>query len=72
MPVTTAENVDEYPTAMLATARCDRCGGQAYVEVALIGGLSLLFCAHHATAYWDKLVTMEARISDHRTSLQAR
>jgi hypothetical protein len=64
-------NVKEYPTAMLATSRCDRCGGQAYVEVALTGGTSLLFCSHHATAHWDKLVSMHARISDHRLFLRA-
>ena len=66
-----AGNVREYPTPMLATSRCDRCGGQAYVEVALSGGASLLFCSHHATANWDKLVSMQARISDHRLFLRA-
>ncbi len=67
----TAENVREYFSPMLATSRCDRCGGQAYVEVTLVSGTSLLFCGHHASANWERLVTMGARISDHRTFLLA-
>jgi hypothetical protein len=34
--------------------RCDRCGAQAFVRVLLASG-DLLFCAHHAKAYEDKL-----------------
>jgi len=34
--------------------RCDRCGAQARVRVVLAQG-DLLFCAHHAKAYEDKL-----------------
>lgn len=59
---------------MLATARCDRCGAQAYVEVALDmdgDNAPLLFCASHATQAWPKLITLNAMISDHRPFLQA-
>ena len=35
--------------------RCDRCGAQAYVRVVLAGGGDLLFCAHHAKVYAEKL-----------------
>jgi len=35
--------------------RCDRCGAQAYVQVQLLAGAELLFCAHHARQYEDKL-----------------
>ena len=67
--MTTTENVKEYPgVGMLATSRCDKCGGQAYVEATLKGG-SLLFCAHHGTANWDKLVGLKAKIADHRKFL---
>ncbi len=39
----------------LSTAdRCDRCGAQAFVRVLLTSG-DLLFCAHHAKVYEDKL-----------------
>lgn len=34
--------------------RCDRCRAQAFVRVMLTSG-DLLFCAHHAKAYEDKL-----------------
>jgi hypothetical protein len=43
------------PTPTLTAAdRCDRCGAQARVRVVLAAG-DLLFCAHHAKAYEDKL-----------------
>lgn len=40
--------------ALTAADRCDRCGAQAFVRVVLSSG-DLLFCAHHAKAYEDKL-----------------
>jgi hypothetical protein len=39
---------------LTAADRCDRCGAQAFVRVVLTSG-DLLFCAHHAKAYEDKL-----------------
>lgn len=55
---------------MLATSRCDRCGGQAYVEVLLHDSkASLLFCAHHASLHWMKLLSLNCTISDHRPFL---
>lgn len=39
---------------LTAADRCDRCGAQAFVRVVLGSG-DLLFCAHHAKAYEDKL-----------------
>ena len=43
------------PSSTLTAAdRCDRCGAQAFVRVLLTSG-DLLFCAHHAKAYEDKL-----------------
>ncbi len=43
------------PSLTLSAAdRCDRCGAQARVRVVLASG-DLLFCAHHAHAYEDKL-----------------
>ena len=46
---------DTAPTTSLTAAdRCDRCGAQARVRVVLTTG-DLLFCAHHAKAYEDKL-----------------
>ncbi|MCW2599729.1 MAG: hypothetical protein JWM02_1558 [Frankiales bacterium] len=42
------------PTTLTNADRCDRCGAQARVRVVLTTG-DLLFCAHHAKAYEDKL-----------------
>jgi hypothetical protein len=67
-----ASNVSLIGTeGMAATERCDRCGGQAYVEVALRSGGTLLFCAHHASEHSGKLVTLDATITDHRPYLKA-
>ena len=56
--------------SMDATHRCDRCGAQAYVEVALGSGGTLLFCAHHGTEHWDVLMAKpDAMIADHRPRL---
>ena len=42
------------PTTLTHADRCDRCGAQARVRVVLASG-DLIFCAHHAKAYEDKL-----------------
>jgi len=42
------------PATLTAADRCDRCGAQARVRVVLATG-DLVFCAHHAKAYDDKL-----------------
>lgn len=42
------------PSTLTHADRCDRCGAQARVRVVLNAG-DLLFCAHHAKAYEDKL-----------------
>ena len=34
-------------TTLATTARCDRCGAQAYIMAELPGGSQLLFCGHH-------------------------
>jgi len=39
---------------LTAADRCDRCGAQARVRVVLATG-DLLFCAHHAKQFEDKL-----------------
>jgi hypothetical protein len=42
------------PSTLTHADRCDRCGAQARVRVVLGSG-DLMFCAHHAKAYEDKL-----------------
>ncbi len=60
------------PKATLTAAdRCDRCGAQAYVRVRLGSGGELLFCAHHAKAYDDKLRTVAVDIQDETDKLTA-
>ena len=39
---------------LVASDRCDECGAQAYIRVALESG-ELLFCAHHGNANKEKL-----------------
>lgn len=56
---------------MSAIHRCDRCGAQAYVEVMLSAGGTLLFCAHHADEHNDKIMKLDAVIADHRPFLAA-
>jgi hypothetical protein len=68
---------DEQVNAMLALKelnandRCDRCGAQAYVLIAVNNGSThLLFCAHH----WDKVKTNDSlvMVRDDRSRLLAR
>jgi hypothetical protein len=56
---------------MDAIDRCDRCGGQAYVEVMLNKGGTLMFCAHHANEHDDMIMALDAVIADHRPFLAA-
>src|SRR3546814_15569021 len=51
--VTTA--VAPSSAALTAVDRCDRCGAQAYLRVALASGLELLFFAHPAREHGEKL-----------------
>jgi hypothetical protein len=53
-------------TRLTAEDRCDRCGAQAYVQVELVGGAELLFCAHHARQYEAKLREVAIAIHDER------
>ena len=54
--------------ALTALDRCDRCGAQARVRVVLASG-DLLFCAHHAHAYEDKLKAAAVDYVDETASL---
>jgi hypothetical protein len=53
------------PVRLTAVDRCDSCGAQAYVQVWLApDGAELLFCAHHAHQYEDKLRDIAIAIHD--------
>lgn len=56
------------PTTLTAVDRCDRCGAQARVRVVLASG-DLLFCAHHAKAYEDKLRASAVEYVDETATL---
>ncbi|MCW2498682.1 MAG: uncharacterized protein JWN87_358 [Frankiales bacterium] len=56
------------PTTLTHADRCDRCGAQARVRVVLTSG-DLLFCAHHAKAYEDKLKTSALEWVDETATL---
>jgi hypothetical protein len=53
------ENDVELDSAFQLTAldRCDSCGAQAYVRATMSTG-DLLFCAHHAAEFKEKLSTI--------------
>ncbi len=53
-----------------AADRCDRCGAQAYVRVALTGG-ELLFCAHHYREHAPKFADVATHIHDETDRLLA-
>lgn len=53
---------------LTAENRCDRCGAQAYVRVAMHAG-DLMFCAHHARQHGDKIVEVALDMEDHRHQL---
>ncbi len=57
---------------LTAADRCDRCGVQAYVQVELFDGADLLFCAHHARQYEDKLREVALVIHDESNRLAAK
>jgi hypothetical protein len=66
----TATVTPPVPSAQTLTNadRCDRCGAQARVRVVLATG-DLLFCAHHAKAYEDKLRASAVEYVDETASL---
>ena len=68
----TSVNATVTPTAptstLTAVDRCDRCGAQARVRVVLAAG-DLLFCAHHAKAYEDKLRASAVEYVDETAAL---
>ena len=59
-----SEQVILEQTPLNAVDRCDRCGAQACVRATLLNGGELLFCAHHAKEYSERLKTVAANIQD--------
>ena len=53
---------------LTAADRCDRCGAQARVRVVLVTG-DLMFCAHHAKAYDEKLRATAVEYVDETSTL---
>ena len=64
-----SEQVILEQTPLNAVDRCDRCGAQAYVRATLLNGGELLFCAHHAKEYSERLKTIAANIQDETSKL---
>lgn len=52
--------------------RCDRCGAQAFVRAVLPGGSDLLFCAHHARAYDERLRAVASHVVDESDRINAK
>ena len=59
------------PSPLTASDRCDRCGAQAYLRVDLAGG-ELLFCAHHAAEFKEKVQPIALDWHDESSRLLAR
>ena len=53
---------------LTAYDRCDSCGAQAYIRVA-IGTSELLFCAHHGKKYQEKLEAVASEWHDESAKL---
>jgi hypothetical protein len=64
-----SEQVILEQTPLNAVDRCDRCGAQAYVRATLLNGGELLFCAHHAKEYSERLKSVAANIQDETSKL---
>ena len=58
------------PATLSSADRCDRCGAQARVRVVLASG-ELIFCAHHAKAYEDKLKVNALHWVDETATVEA-
>ncbi|MBS1673718.1 MAG: hypothetical protein JSS74_07110 [Actinobacteria bacterium] len=54
MNATTERDTSTVIPRLTAMDRCDACGAQAYVAVE-VNGSELLYCAHHARKYEEKL-----------------
>ncbi len=70
MTTTTPPAIDDTPTTLTASDRCDRCGAQAYVRATLPGGTDLLFCGHHGNAHRPSLLVAGASIHDETERLR--
>lgn len=60
--------IEERPHELTASDRCDSCGAQAYIRVA-IGSSELLFCAHHGKKYQEKLSVLATEWHDESSRL---
>lgn len=63
------DNVVLEAAPLTAVDRCDRCGAQAYVRATLLSGGELLFCAHHAKEYAEKLKQVAVNLHDETARL---
>lgn len=53
--------------------RCDSCGAEAFVVVAMSGGLELLFCGHHFAKNEAGLAAQGAAVTvDNRAALNTK
>jgi hypothetical protein len=63
--------VNEHSDKMLdALDRCDRCGGQAYVQATMLNGHTVLFCAHHGRDAMPKLMEQALVVDDYTPYLE--
>lgn len=57
-----------------AIERCDRCSAHAQVKAFVLNQeedlTELLFCTHHGTKHWSRLIEIAQTIHDHRPWLE--
>lgn len=64
------ENFVSKMPVLNAQDRCDACGAQAYVRAQMDFGI-LLFCAHHAKKYENKIQQLATQVLDETYRLKA-
>lgn len=67
-PDQTVDELEMGAPRLTALDRCDYCGAQAYVKATLANG-ELLFCAHHATEFKEKLQPVAVEWHDESSRL---
>ncbi|HEY2043280.1 MAG TPA: hypothetical protein VGH11_11455 [Jatrophihabitans sp.] len=50
------------PRELTVADRCDRCSARAVVETVMMGGGSLMWCAHHFGRFEESLTSLGATI----------
>jgi hypothetical protein len=70
MSIATLQDPNNQPLTTLD--RCDGCGAQAHLRIALAGGSELLFCAHHWREHEQQIRNIAVSVHDETSGLVPR